>query len=242
MSIVQAINKQMTALARLKFVILGWAGASVFFTAVLEISELGHKLLGFALYSNAVHFALWALALPVFTWCIRRFPLKDPKRIRNAGIRLILIAAFAMLVAFTHWAIVFPTYFPYRSSFPTFSILLRSELFRFLPTETLIGLVIVTAIEAWQVLQDLQAERMRAMDLERPLAGPKLSSAWAFTLAFLRTTSRPFPYRLAPCGNTLPGGAGGSLYRSRKLARARPSGRSGSNCWRPPAAGRSTWC
>jgi hypothetical protein len=51
----------------------------VFFTAVLEISELGHKPPGFALYSNAVHFALWALTLPIFTRCIRRFPLKEPK-------------------------------------------------------------------------------------------------------------------------------------------------------------------
>ena len=69
----------MTALARLKIVVLGWAGASVFFTAVLEISELGHKPLGFALYSNAVHFALWTLTLPLLTKCIRRFPLKRPK-------------------------------------------------------------------------------------------------------------------------------------------------------------------
>src|SRR5262249_27908487 len=48
----------------LRIVILGWVGASLLFTAVLEISELGHKRLGFALYSNAVHFALWALTLP----------------------------------------------------------------------------------------------------------------------------------------------------------------------------------
>jgi hypothetical protein len=98
----------MTALARLKFVILGWAAATVFFTAVLEISELGNKPLGFALYSNAVHFALWALTLPIFVRCIRRFPLKEPKRIRNAGILLILIAVLAMLVNFTHWALVSP--------------------------------------------------------------------------------------------------------------------------------------
>jgi sensor histidine kinase YesM len=171
-------NKQMTALARFKIVVLGWASASVFFTAVLEISELGHKPLGFALYSNAVHFALWALALPLFIRCIRRFPLKDPKRIRNAGIRLVLIAAVAPLVAFTHWAIVFPTYFSYRSFYPAFQALLQSEreLLRFLPNEILIGIVLLTALEAWQVLLDLQAERMRAMDLERQLAVSRLEA------------------------------------------------------------------
>jgi two-component system, LytTR family, sensor kinase len=166
----------MTLLARFKFVILGWAGATVFFTAVLEIGELGHKPLGFALYSNAVHFALWTLTLPIFTQCIQRFPLKVPKRIRNAGILLILIAVLAMIVNFTHWAIVFPTFLPDRSPLLTFKILLRSDLFRFLPDEILIGLVIVTAIEAWHVLKDLQVERMRAMDLERQLAVSRLEA------------------------------------------------------------------
>jgi two-component system, LytTR family, sensor kinase len=167
---------QMTALARLKIVILGWASASLFFTAVLEISELGHKPLGFALYSNAVHFALWTLTLPILARCIRRFPLKVPKRIRNAGMLLILIAVLALLVDFTHWAIVLSTYFPDHSSHPTFQIMAGSDLFWFLPNEILIGIVLVTAIEGWQVLKDLQAERMRAVALERQLAVSRLEA------------------------------------------------------------------
>ena len=148
----------------------------MFFTAVLEISELGHKPLGFALYSNAVHFALWTLTLPILPRCIRRFPLKVPRRIRNAGILLILIAVLAMLVDFTHWAIVLSTYFPDRPSYSTFQTMAGSDLFWFLPNEILIGIVLVTAIEGWQVLQDLQAERMRAMDLERQLAVSRLEA------------------------------------------------------------------
>lgn len=70
----------MIALARLRIVILAWAGASLFFTAVLEISELGHKPLRFALYSNSVHFALWTLVLPFLTRCTRKFPLNGPRR------------------------------------------------------------------------------------------------------------------------------------------------------------------
>jgi LytS/YehU family sensor histidine kinase len=81
-----------------------------------------------------------------------------------------------MLVNFTHWAIVYPTYFPYRSSLPTFAIMLRSDLFWFLPNEILIGIVLVTAIEGWQVLKDLQAERTRAMDLQRQLAVSRLEA------------------------------------------------------------------
>lgn len=166
----------MFRMARFKVVILGWAGASLFFTALLEISELGHKPLGFALYANAVHFALWAAAIPLLARCIRRFPLKDPQRIRNVGVRLILVAVLGMLVTLANWAIIFPTYFPYRSSYPTFQDLLRSELLRFLPDDILIGIILVTAIEAWQVLLDLQAERMRAMDLERQLAVSRLEA------------------------------------------------------------------
>jgi two-component system, LytTR family, sensor kinase len=162
-----------------RLIVLVWAGASVFFTALLEISELGHKPLGFALYSNAVHFALWALTLPFLTKFIQRFPLKEPKRIRNAGIRLILVAVLALLVTVAHWAIIFSTYFPYSSDYPTikaFLIFLKSELPRFLPNEVLIGIVLVTAIEAWQVLLALQTERMRAMELERQLAVSRLEA------------------------------------------------------------------
>jgi len=108
--------------------------------------------------------------------CIQRFPLKGPKRIWNAWILLILIAVLAMIVDFAHWAIVYPTYYPYRSSVPTFKIFLGSDLFWFLPNEILIGIVLATAIEGWQVLKDLQAERMRAMDLERQLAVSRLEA------------------------------------------------------------------
>jgi signal transduction histidine kinase len=166
----------MSVMARLKIVILGWAAVSVFFTAVLEVSDFGHKPLGFALYSNAVQFALWALALPLLVKFIRRFPLKDSKTIRNAGVLLILIAVIGMLVAVIHLAIMFPTYFPEHSSYPTFQDLIRSELVRFLPNDVLIGIVLVIAIEAWQVLRDLQSERMRAMDLERQLAVSRLEA------------------------------------------------------------------
>ena len=166
----------MSVMARLRIVILGWAAVSVFFTAVLEVSDFGHKPLGYALYSNAVQFALWAFALPLLAKSIRRFPLKDSRAIRNVGVLLILIALIGTLIALTHLAIIFPTYFPERSSYPTFEDLIRSELVRFLPNDILIGIVLVIAIEASQVLRDLQSERMRAMDLERQLAVSRLEA------------------------------------------------------------------
>jgi two-component system, LytTR family, sensor kinase len=169
-------NRLMLWLARFRTIILAWAGASVFFTAVLELSEFGHKPLGFALYSNAVHFAFWGLALPLVVKCIRLFPLKRPKRIRNGAICLAFVALLALAVSTAHWGFAFLTWFPYRSSDSTFSAVLRGEVIGLLPNEILIGIVLMTALQAWDVLKDLQAERVRSMDLERQLAVSRLEA------------------------------------------------------------------
>lgn len=159
-----------------KLVILGWACASLFFTALLELSELGHKPLGFALYSNAVQFALWTLGLPLLMSFVRRFPWKRSRWLSSIALRLGLIALLAVLVALLHWAIVYPTYFPGRVHYLTLQDLLRSELARFFQYEILIGFVLVAAIEAWHVTRALQAERTRALDLERRLAMARLEA------------------------------------------------------------------
>lgn len=161
---------------RLKWVVLAWAGVSVFFTAVLELSELGHKPLGFALYSNAVHFAFWGLTLPLMARCIRLFPLKKPNRIRNGALCLAFVALLALAVSAAHWTVIFFTWFPYRTYDPNFSALLHNEVFGLLYNEILTGIVIMTALEAWEVLKDLQAERMRSMNLERQLAVSRLEA------------------------------------------------------------------
>jgi sensor histidine kinase YesM len=140
------------------------------------VSDLGHKPLGFALYGNAVHFALWTFALPLLSKCTQTFPLNHRKRIWNAAALLLIVALLATLVVLTHWAIVFSTYFPYRSSFPTFKSILESELVRFLPVDILIGIVLVVALEGWRVWLDFQAERTRATDLERQLAVSRLDA------------------------------------------------------------------
>jgi two-component system, LytTR family, sensor kinase len=174
--LVRRDNKPMFRWTRLRWVIPAWVGASVFFTAVLELSELGHKPLGFALYSNAVHFAFWGLTLPIMRKCIHLFPLKRPDRIRNGAVHLILVALLALAVSTAHWGVAFLTWFPYRSYDPTFSAVLQNEIFKLLPNEILIGIALVTALEAWEVLKDLQAERVRSMDLERQLAVSRLEA------------------------------------------------------------------
>jgi two-component system, LytTR family, sensor kinase len=174
--LVERDNKSMLRSTRFRIVLLAWAGACVFFTAVLELSEFGHKPLGFALYSNAVHFAFWGLTLPFMAKCIRLLPLKRPHRIRNSAALLIVTALIALAVSFAHWGVAFLTWFPYRVDDRTFSLVLRDEIFRLLPDEILIGILIMTALQAWEVLKDLQAERVRRTDLERQLAVSRLEA------------------------------------------------------------------
>jgi two-component system LytT family sensor kinase len=165
----------MRNLVRIRFVLAGWALASLFFTAVLLVGDIdGHKPPIFALYANAVHFALWTLLLPFLARCTRRFPLDGPRRIRNVAALLLIVAALAVPVMITQWAILFFTYFPYHSA--TFPSFLQSESSRFLPVDILIGIGIVLALEGWRIRMDFQAESTRAAELERQLALARLDA------------------------------------------------------------------
>lgn len=165
----------MLTFGRLKFSILGWAGATLFFTAVLLVSDLGgDKSLGFALYATAVHFALWTLAFPLLSKCTHKFPLGRGKKVWNAAVLLGIVAAFAPVVMLSQWAILYATFLPYHS--PSFWAFLRPNLSRFLPHDILIGIVLVLALEGWRVWLDFQAERTRATVLERQLAVSRLDA------------------------------------------------------------------
>jgi two-component system LytT family sensor kinase len=165
----------MRNLVRIRFALAGWALASLFFTAVLLVGDLDrHKPPIFALYANAVHFALWTLLLPFLARCTRRFPLDGARRIRNVAVLLLIVAALAVPVMITQWAILFYTYFPYHSA--TLLSFLQSESSRFLPVDILIGIVLVLALEGWRVWLNFQAERTRASELERQLAVARLDA------------------------------------------------------------------
>lgn len=164
-------------LRRTRLILIAWAGSSLFFTAVLLASDLGgHKPPGFLLYANGVHFALWTALLPVLWRSATLFPLPGKKRSWKGVILLLIVPVLGALVAVTHLAILNWTYFPYRSMYPTFRVLLRSELIRFMPVDILIGLVLVVAFAGWQAWQAFQQERARTNDLERQLVVARLDA------------------------------------------------------------------
>jgi hypothetical protein len=165
----------MLTVTQLKFAILGWAGATLFFTAVLMVSDPGgDKTFGFALYATAVHFALWLLVLPLLSSCTHKLPLGRGRKLWNVPVLLGAVAAFAPVVMLSQWAILYSTFFPYRS--PSFWSFLRPNFSRFLPSDILIGMMLVLALEGWRVWLDFQAERTRATDLERQLAVSRLDA------------------------------------------------------------------
>jgi two-component system, LytTR family, sensor kinase len=164
--------------ARLKFVVLGWAAASLFFTAVLLVSDI-HKPPAFALYANAVNFAFWSLALPLLSRTSRKFPLGRGRKLWNGVVLLLAAAISGTAVMFVTWTVLYFTFFPYRPEYPTFRLFLnflQSEYGRFLPSDILIGIVVVVALEGWRVWQDFQAERTKAGELERQLAVSRLDA------------------------------------------------------------------
>src|SRR5215469_6939820 len=113
-------------------IVPAWAGTSVFFTAVLMLSDLGgHKSLGFVLYGNAVHFAIWTCLLPVL-WCASSaLPITAGKRAWNGLLLLASVVVLAALVATCYWAVIYSSYFPYRATYPSLRAVLESELIRF---------------------------------------------------------------------------------------------------------------
>jgi two-component system LytT family sensor kinase len=167
----------MRNMLRIRFAFIGWALASLFFTAVLLVGDVGgQKPPPFALIANALHFALWTLLLPLLMRCTRTFPLEGPRRIQNGATLLLIVAALAVPVMVVQWSILYFTCFPYHSSYPTLRSLFQSESARFLPVDILIGIVVVVALEGLRFWRSLQAERTRAAELERQLAVSRLDA------------------------------------------------------------------
>src|SRR5262245_32881697 len=113
---------------RIVVVAFGWAGATIFFSALLAVSEPGsHKPLDFVLYVNAMHYAIWALSLPPLAECVQRFPFSQGDQLRHGAALLLAGAGLTTLVWFMWQTIIFSTWFPYRASFPTLTSVLTSE-------------------------------------------------------------------------------------------------------------------
>lgn len=166
----------MISRSRLGLAVLGWAAATMFH-AVIAWSELdGRKPLTFLLYSNGVRYALWILALPLLVNCVKRFPVPHGNGLRNGAILLLIVVGVASLVSFAWPSILYSTWFPYRSLFPTLSSFVAAYFVKSIQGHLLTSVVLVIVLQGWRVWRDLQAARTRARELERQLAVSRLDA------------------------------------------------------------------
>ena len=158
------------------FAVLGWAAATLFHSVVVWSELDGQKPLGFLLYSKGVHYALWTLALPLLVKCAKRFPVPHGDGLRNGTVLSLIVLGLAPLVSLTWPAIIYSTWFPYRSSFPTLSSFVATYFVKSVQGDLLICVALVIVLQGWRVWQDLQAARTRATELERQLAVSRLDA------------------------------------------------------------------
>ena len=167
---------------RILVTILIWLAVTLFFSASVMARYIGtHKSLLHVLYSTALHYGLWALLSPVLVHLCALFPLfasNGPVRTRLRAVIVLLLVALVLspLVALAYLAITFSTFFPYRHVVPTLFDLLRSDLWNASNQDFMTCVVLLVAIQAWQVWRDLEKEQGRAADLERRLAVARLDA------------------------------------------------------------------
>ena len=162
---------------RVLLLLTAWASVSVVFTAVQASVELNpNKPILFLLFSNGVHFGIWALTLPLLITAVNRFPLQKGKIVRHALVLFSLSLIIGFVVSILFPAIVRSIWFPIRSEVATGKSFLQQGLFVFLQTDLLTCILIICVLHAWRLWQAYQAERLRASELEGRLATAHLEA------------------------------------------------------------------
>lgn len=154
-----------------------WASVAAVFTAVQASVELDpNKPVLFLLFSNAVHFGIWALTLPLLMTAVNTFPLQKGKIVRHALVLfpLSFVTGFAVSILFP--LIIRSIWFPIRSEVAKGKSFLQQGVFVFLQTDLLICILIICLLHAWRLWQAYQAERLRASELEGRLATAHLEA------------------------------------------------------------------
>lgn len=158
---------------RIGLTLLCWAVVSLLFAAV-EIS--GGKPVLWALFAEGLHFGLWLLALPILVRITDILSIREVRQLWKLMILLPVVTFLAHVVMVANWTIVYEVWWPHRDNYASLSAMFLAETTRFLPYDMLAGLALVIAIEARRSWLFYQAEKLRAADLERQLAGAHLEA------------------------------------------------------------------
>jgi hypothetical protein len=157
--------------------IAAWLGISVIFGLVQGTAEVGsNKPLLFLLFSNGVHFAVWALTLPLLARLVKRFPLQRGAVLRHGLVLLPCCFIIAFGVSVAYLTLVYSSWFPLSDHFPTYSSVLQRGVGLFLQMDLLACVFIVASLHAWRWLRAYQSEQVRSSELEKRLASAQLNA------------------------------------------------------------------
>jgi len=158
--------------------VLVWIGVSLLSTAIVAVKHLGgHEAIPFVFFASAVHWGLWGLAVPLVTASADRLPVFHHTHGRRHVLLLTLILAIAApIVSVIYIALLYATYYPYRTEMTTFGAVLGAELRGVWGMDLATGFVMLAGAQVWRVWQDLQYERTRAAVLEQQLTQTRLEA------------------------------------------------------------------
>ncbi|KAA6459130.1 hypothetical protein DYQ86_17845 [Acidobacteria bacterium AB60] len=171
------MNRNSTSFKVLLPAALAWVCVSLTFAAVQGTTELEpSKPPLFLLFSNAVHFGIWACCAPLLTAIVRRFPLQRGTIGRHALVLLPCAFLLAYAVSILYLTTVYFTWFPLRSRFASLQLVLRQGVDLFLQMDLLVCVLIVSLIHTWTFLNAYRSEQMRSTELENRLVSSQLSA------------------------------------------------------------------
>jgi two-component system LytT family sensor kinase len=154
-----------------------WIAVSLTFAAVQGTTELEpSKPPLFLLFSNAVHFGIWALCAPLIAAIVHRFPLQRGAIIRHAFVLVPCSFLISFAVSIIYLTTIYFTWFPLRSRFSSLQSVLRQGVDLFLQMDLLACVLIVSLIHAWAFLNAYRSEQLRSAELENRLSSSQLSA------------------------------------------------------------------
>jgi LytS/YehU family sensor histidine kinase len=128
------------------------------------------------LFSNGIHFGIWTLLLPLIAAIVRRFPLQRGVIIRRAAVLIPSCFVLAYAVSILYLTVIYFTWFPLRSRFPSYSMVLRQGVDLFLQMDLLAAVLIVSLLHAWSFLGAYRSEQLRNAELESRLSASQLNA------------------------------------------------------------------
>lgn len=154
-----------------------WICVSLTFAAVQGTTELEpSKPPLFLLFSNAIHFGIWASCVPLIAAMVRRFPLQRGTIVRHAMVLLPFSFLLAYAVSLVYLTTVYFTWFPLRTRFANLQLVLRQGVDLFLQMDLLACVLIISLIYAWTFLSAYRSEQLRSAELENRLSSSQLSA------------------------------------------------------------------